>query len=55
MSYIGVEPTGGTFDKQVITGDGSNTTFNLDFPVKAQLMVSLRVYYKNQTLHLMFH
>ena len=33
MSYIGVEPTGGTFDKQVITGDGSNTTFNLDFPV----------------------
>ena len=42
MSYIGVEPTGGTFDKQVITGDGSNTTFNLDFPVaQAQLMVSL--------------
>lgn len=43
MSYIGVEPTGGTFDKQVITGDGSNATFNLDFPVSqaAQLMVSL--------------
>ena len=43
MSYIGVEPTGGTFDKQVITGDGSNATFNLDFPVAqaAQLMVSL--------------
>ena len=42
-SYIGVEPTAGSFDKQLITGDGSNATFNLDFPVAqaGQLLVSL--------------
>ena len=32
-SYIGVEPTVGSFDKTAITGDGSNATFDLDFPV----------------------
>ena len=42
-SYIGVEPTAGSFDKQLITGDGSSATFNLDFPVAqaGQLLVSL--------------
>ena len=42
-SYIGVEPTAGSFDKQLISGDGSSATFNLDFPVAqaGQLLVSL--------------
>ena len=42
-SYIGVEPTAGSFDKQLITGDGTNATFDLDFPVAqaGQLLVSL--------------
>ena len=42
-SYIGVGPTFGTFDKQLITGDGSTATFTLDFPVAqaGQLLVSL--------------
>ena len=42
-SYIGTEPTFGTFDKQLITGDGSTATFTLDFPVAqaGQLLVSL--------------
>ena len=42
-SYIGIEPSFGTFDKQLITGDGSTTTFTLDFPVAqaGQLLVSL--------------
>ena len=43
MSYIGVEPSFGTFDKQLITGNGSTATFTLDFPVAqaGQLLVSL--------------
>ena len=42
-SYIGIEPSFGTFDKQLITGDGSTATFTLDFPVAqaGQLLVSL--------------
>ena len=42
-SYIGIEPSFGTFDKQLITGNGSTTTFTLDFPVAqaGQLLVSL--------------
>ena len=33
-SYIGLEPTFGTFDKQLINWyDGSTATFTLDFPV----------------------
>ena len=42
-SYIGVGPTFGTFDKQLITGDGSTATFTLDFPVAqaGQLLVSM--------------
>ena len=42
-SYIGVEPTAGSFDKQLITGDGSSATFDFDFPVAqaGQLLVSL--------------
>ena len=41
--YIGTEPTFGTFDKQLITGDGSTATFTLDFPVAqaGQILVSL--------------
>ena len=43
MSYIGAEPSYGVFDKQVLTGDGSTTQFNLDYPVStsSQLLVSL--------------
>ena len=43
MSYIGVEPSFGTFDKQLITGNGSTATFTLDFPVAqaGQLLVAL--------------
>ena len=42
-SYNAVGPTFGTFDKQLITGDGSTATFTLDFPVAqaGQLLVSL--------------
>ena len=42
-NYIGIEPSFGTFDKQLITGNGSTTTFTLDFPVAqaGQLLVSL--------------
>ena len=42
-TYIGTEPTFGTFDKQLITGDGSSATFTLDFPVAqaGQLLVSM--------------
>ena len=42
-SYIGLEPTFGTFDKQVLTGTGSTATFDLDFPVAqaGQILVSL--------------
>ena len=32
-SYIGLEPSHGSFDKQLITGDGSTATFTLEFPV----------------------
>ena len=42
-AYIGTGPTFGTFDKQLITGDGSTATFTLDFPVAqaGQILVSL--------------
>ena len=42
-SYIGLDPSYGTFEKQLITGDGTNSTFDLDYPVgqAGQLMVSL--------------
>ena len=41
--YIGLDPSYGTFEKQLITGDGTNATFDLDYPVgqAGQLMVSL--------------
>ena len=43
MSYIGLEPSLGSFDKQLITGDGSTVTFTLEIPVAqaGQLLVSL--------------
>ena len=42
-SYIGLEPSHGSFDKQLITSDGSTATFTLEFPVAqaGQLLVSL--------------
>ena len=42
-SYIGLDPSYGAFEKQLITGDGTNSTFDLDYPVgqAGQLMVSL--------------
>jgi len=42
-SYIGTEPSFGTFDKQLVTGDGSTATFTLDFPVAqaGQLLISM--------------
>ena len=43
MSYIGLEPGYGAFEKQLLTGDGTTTTFNLDYAVgqAGQLLVSL--------------
>ena len=42
-AYIGIEPSYGAFEKQLITGDGTNSTFDLDYPVAqaGQLLVSL--------------
>ena len=42
-SYIGLDPSYGAFEKQLITGDGTNSTFDLDYPVgqAGQLLVSL--------------
>ena len=43
MSYIGLEPGYGAFEKQLLTGDGTTSTFTLDYPVgqPGQLLVSL--------------
>jgi hypothetical protein len=43
MAYIGASPAYGVFDRQVITGDGSTTTYQLDYPVSSatQLLVVL--------------
>lgn len=43
MAYIGAEPSYGVFERQILTGDGSTTTYNLDYPVSSptQLLVSL--------------
>jgi hypothetical protein len=43
MAYIGAEPSYGIFDRQVITGDGSTTTYQLDYPVSqaTQLLIVL--------------
>ena len=30
MAYIGAAPTYGVFDRQVLAGDGTTTSFNLD-------------------------
>ena len=51
-SYIGLEPTFGTFDKQLITGDGSTATFDLDFPVAqvGQLTCIIGWYYSRTRL-----
>ena len=42
-SYIGSDPSYGAFEKQFLTGDGTNSTFTLDYPVgqAGQLLVSL--------------
>ena len=42
MAYIGASPTYGVFDRQVLAGDGSTTTYNLDhMAVPASLLVVL--------------
>ena len=42
MAYIGAQPSYGVFDRQVLTGDGSTTTFNLDYmAVPTSLLVVL--------------
>ena len=42
MAYIGASPTYGVFDRQVLTGDGSTTTYNLDhMSVPTSLLVVL--------------
>ena len=42
MAYIGAEPSYGVFDRQVITGDGSTVSFNLDhMAVPTSLLVVL--------------
>ena len=42
MAYIGRTPHSGSYEKQLITGDSSTTTFSLDFSVgnNASLIVS---------------
>ena len=42
MAYIGASPTYGVFDRQVLTGDGTTTQFNLDhMAVQTSLLVVL--------------
>ena len=42
MAYIGAQPSYGVFDRQILTGDGSTTTFNLDhMAVPTSLLVVL--------------
>ena len=43
MAYIGAEPSYGVFERQVITGDGTTTQYNLDHTVASptQLLVVL--------------
>ena len=42
-NYIGTEPSYGVFQRQIITGDGTTTQYNLDHPVAqpTSLLVSL--------------
>ena len=42
-SYIGLDPSYASFDKQLLTGDGSTVSFILDFAVAqaGQILVSL--------------
>ena len=42
MAYIGAEPTYGVFDRQVLAGDGTTTSYNLDhMAVPTSLLVVL--------------
>ena len=43
MAYIGASPAYGVFNRQVLTGDGSTTVYDLDYPVSSatQLMIVL--------------
>ena len=56
-SYIGIDPSYGAFEKQLLTGDGTNSTFTLDYPVgrNGRLLVSVMVLFKNQSMRLRFH
>ena len=52
MAYIGKTPVNGFHSKQSLTGDGSTTSFALDYTVAdpSSLIVSVGVYYRNQEL-----
>ena len=56
MTYIETSPTYGVFDRQVLTGDGSTTTYNLDHRCK-KLTVKLywTVLFKNQNIRIQLH
>jgi len=42
MAYIGAAPTYGVFDRQVLAGDGTTTSYNLDhMAVPTSLLVVL--------------
>ena len=56
-SYIGLDPSYGAFEKQLITGDGTNSTFDLDYPVgqPVSCWCLLTVLFKNQNMHSQFN
>ena len=57
MAYIGASPTYGVFDRQVLTGDGSTTTYNLDHMASYQLHCwsYWTVLFKNQNIRIQLH
>ena len=57
MAYIGASPTYGVFDRQVLTGDGSTTTYSLDHMGSYQLHCwsYWTVLFKNQNIRIQLH
>ena len=43
MAYIGRDPQNGAFEKQVLTADGSTTTFSLDYTVGSSSSILVSV------------
>ena len=43
MAYIGLSPTYGAFEKQVLTADGSTTTFTLNYTVGSSSSILVSV------------